>query len=128
MGNCEDCKHYEENTWNKECVTCTKDHINFKPKMQRIKIPLGNNLNLVAEQNGGDWDREIFIFLETDKEEFVQDLAMVGQDYYIKGQTPIWVKDRFDIRLWKDSESDDVTDVETICLRPDFEEEFEDEV
>jgi len=128
MENCEDCKHYEENTWNEECVTCMKNHTNFKQKTQRIKIPLGNNLNLVAEQNGGDWDREIFIFLETDKEEFVQDLAMVGQDYYIKGQTPTWVKDRFDIRLWKNAESDDVTDVETICLRPDFEEEFEDEV
>ena len=48
---------------------------------QRIELPVSNGKKIVAEVNPDPDYKEIFIFLESERGEVCQDLAIVGENY-----------------------------------------------
>ena len=77
--------------------------------MEKIKIDLGF-ATLVAEKGIYEGSREIYLSLENKKGVWLQDLAIVGQQYHYDANDGI-VHDRgIDVKVYADFNNEDFTD------------------
>lgn len=77
--------------------------------MSIIKIPLGNGINLVAEQGtDANFKREIYIGLVNDNDMWVQDLAIVRQKYDIQESTR-YIDGKYQVLVYADKDDEDYT-------------------
>lgn len=80
--------------------------------MEIMKIPLGNGINLVAEQGTDpNFSREIYIGLANDNDMWVQDLAIVRQKYKLIGDSEIvgYVDGEYQVLVYSDENDEDYT-------------------
>ena len=84
----------------------------------RIVIPIGNGRKIVAEKNGGEWDRELYIGVEDESGCWIQDLAIVRNCYHFdeNSDSPVWEDDRFEVMVYADKNLSDYTDSFNIGL------------
>ena len=79
----------------------------------RIEISIGNGMKIVAEQNlDSTFDREIYIGIENSKGTWIQDLAIVRQDYkYDDNAEPElkWIDDKFEVLVYGNPNIEDWT-------------------
>ena len=88
--------------------------------MDKIKIDLGFAV-LVAEKGIDNNYREIYLGLEDKNGAWVQDLAIVGQQYHYDEELNV-VNDRgIDVKIYADSNNEDFTDEFGINI---YEEEY----
>ena len=78
--------------------------------MNRIKIPMRNGDSLVAEIGNNRDFNEIYVGIVNSNDEWVQDLAIVGQDYSIKDDLTVeQIDDSFRVHVYKDEYIEDPT-------------------
>lgn len=87
----------------------------------RIVIPIGNGMRLVAEQNPDQgYSREIFIGIEDNRSGvhvWHQDIAVVRNAYHIANDLSVeWEDDKFEVLVYADKDSEDYTDKFSIDL------------
>ena len=88
--------------------------------MDKIKIDLGFAV-LVAEKGIDNNYREIYLSLEDKNGVWLQDLAIVGQQYHYDEESNV-VNDRgIDVKIYADSNNEDFTDEFGINI---YEEEY----
>ena len=88
--------------------------------MDKIKIDLGFAV-LVAEKGIDNNYREIYLSLEDKNGVWLQDLAIVGQQYHYDAELNV-VNDRgIDVKIYADSNNEDFTDEFGINI---YEEEY----
>ncbi len=87
--------------------------------MERLEIPLNDGDRLVAEVNPNKPFREIFIGIVNQNDVWVQDLAVVGQDYEIEDDLSVKNVDNiYRIRLWTDERDENITHDFTVRRYP----------
>lgn len=77
-----------------------------------IKIPVGNGVNIVAEQSSDpNFTREIYIGLVNDNDMWLQDLAIVRQKYEVpKDECVVNYVDReYEVLVYSDKDDEDFT-------------------
>lgn len=84
--------------------------------LNKIIIPLSNNYRLVAEQNTGEFNKEIIIGIETPSGVYMQDLALIRPTYKCKNDDVIFDSDKYEILVYGDSEIEDYTNKFTVSL------------
>ena len=90
--------------------------------MNKIVIPLSNGLRLVAEQNeNSEFDKEIFIGIETDTGCYQQDLAIIRPTYTFENDNVKFNSDAFEILVFGDEKQEDSPEKFTVPLYEDNE-------
>lgn len=77
----------------------------------RIEISLPNGMKLVAEQNQNpNYDKEIYIGLETSGGSWYQDLAVVRNAYFINDNLQeVWDSAKMEVLVYADENDEDYT-------------------
>ena len=77
----------------------------------RIEISLPNGMKLVAEQNQDpNYDKEIYIGLETLDGSWYQDLAVVRNAYFINDNLQtVWDSAKMEVLVYADENDEDYT-------------------
>lgn len=79
--------------------------------MNKIIIPLDNGYKLVAEQNtDSQFNKELFVGIETDTGAYIQDLAVIRPTYSFEGESVKFNSDNFELLIFGDEKVDDYTD------------------
>ena len=89
----------------------------------RIEIELGNGYKLVAEQNTGDYDKEVFVGIVAPFGGWHQDLVCVRPTYKYDNDIPVWNPEQFDVLVWGDVNNDDFTENHIIDMYHEPEDE-----
>ena len=84
--------------------------------MDRFTIPLSNGYKLIAERNSGEFDKELYVGIESPSGSYVQDLAIVRPTYSFKDNNIIFDSDKFEILVFGDATKEDFTDKYTVPL------------
>lgn len=89
----------------------------------KIEIPIGNGMKIVAEQNNDPYyDRELYVGIVDADGSWIQDLVCVRNDYrYNEDGELEWKDNSFHVVVWGDERRDDLTDEFDIKLREDLE-------
>ena len=78
-----------------------------------IKIPVGNGINIVAEQGtNSSFPREIYIGLVNDNDMWLQDLAIVRQSYNLpSGDDDVaeYIDGEYQVFVFSDKDNEDCT-------------------
>lgn len=91
--------------------------------MNKIVIPLANGYKLIAEQNvDSEFDKEIFIGVETETGSYYQDLAIIRPTYTFKDDEVIFGSDKFEMLIFGDEKREDYTEKFTVPLYQDDDE------
>ena len=91
--------------------------------MGKIIIPLDNGYKLVAEQNvGSEFDKEIFVGIETETGSYYQDLVVIRPTYTFKNEDVVFNSDAFEMLVFGDANSEDYTEKFTVPLYKENEE------
>ena len=89
--------------------------------MDKFVIPLSNGCKLIAERNTGEFDKELYVGIESEDGVYLQDLAIIRPTYSFKGEEVVFGSDAFEILVFGDSELEDYTDKYTVPLHKDDE-------
>lgn len=89
--------------------------------MGKIVIPLSNSYKLVAEQNEGEFDKELYVGIESPEGSYYQDLVIVRPTYKLHKEEVLFDADKFEILAFGDESREDFTNKFTVSLRPDEE-------
>ena len=85
--------------------------------MNKITIPLSNGYRLIAEQNtDSEFDKEIFIGLETDTGAYYQDLCIIRPTYTFENEQIVFGSNMFEMLIYGDANSEDYTHKFTVPL------------
>lgn len=85
--------------------------------MNKIVIPLNDEINLIAEQNpDSEFNKEIFIGIERANGLYLQDLAIIRPTYTFSGDHVLFDSDKFEVLLYADETKEDFTDKFVIPL------------
>ena len=89
--------------------------------MDKIVIPLSNGHKLIAERNTGEFDKEVYVGIESPDGKYIQDLVIVRPTYHFEEDNVIFGADKFEILLFGDAENEDFTDKFVVPLVKDGE-------
>lgn len=90
--------------------------------MNKITIPLSNGYRLIAEQNiDSEFDKEIFVGIETETGSYHQDLCIVRPTYTFENENVVFGSDMFEMLIYGDANSEDYTHKFTVPLYQDDE-------
>ena len=85
--------------------------------MNKIIIPLSNGYRLIAEQNkDSEFDKEVFVGIETETGSYYQDLCIVRPTYTFKDEQVVFGSDVFEMLIYGDANSEDYTHKFTVPL------------
>ena len=84
--------------------------------MNKIVIPLSNGYKLIAEQNTGEFDKEIFVGIETPTGAYHQDLVVVRPSYTFNDNDIVFGSDKFEMLIFGDAKREDYTEMVTVPL------------
>lgn len=84
--------------------------------MNKIVIPLSNGYKLIAEQNTGEFDKEIFVGIETPTGAYHQDLVIVRPSYTFNDNDVVFGSDKFEMLIFGDVKREDYTEMVTVPL------------
>ena len=85
--------------------------------MNKIIIPLSNGYKLIAEQNtDSEFDKEIFVGIETETGSYYQDLCIIRPTYTFKDEQVVFGSDVFEMLIYGDANSEDYTHKFTVPL------------
>ena len=91
--------------------------------MNRIVIPLSNEFNLIAEQNtDSEYEKEIFIGIESPSGVYWQDLAIVRPAYTFENNHVNFKSNEFEVLVYGNSDCEDYTEQYSVMLRKDDDE------
>ena len=91
--------------------------------MNKITIPLSNGYRLIAEQNtDSEFDKEIFVGIETDGGAYHQDLCIVRPTYTFEDENVVFGSDMFEMLVFGDASSEDYTHKFTVPLYEEYDE------
>ena len=92
--------------------------------MNKIVIPLDNGYKLIAEQNvNSEFDKELFVGIETDTGAYHQDLAIIRPTYKFKDEEVVFSSDMFEMLIFGDESREDYTNKFTVPLYKEDENE-----
>lgn len=78
--------------------------------MEKIIIPLNNGFRFIAEQNiDSEFNKEIFVGIETESGSYWQDLCIVRPTYHFKEDNVEFDSDRFEMLIFGDAQREDYT-------------------
>lgn len=87
--------------------------IKFDVVRTMIKIPIGNGINIVAEQGtDSSFSREIYIGLVNDNDMWLQDLAIVRQAYKLsdgENDGADYIDGKYQVLVYADKDNEDYT-------------------
>ena len=87
--------------------------IKFDVVRMMIKIPIGNGINIVAEQGiDSSFPREIYIGLVNDNDMWLQDLAIVRQAYKLsdgENDGVDYIDGKYQVLVYADKDNEDYT-------------------
>lgn len=87
-----------------------QSYLPSKHRNDRILIPLPNGLKLIAQQNDDSlFCNEIFIGLAQADGSWLQDLAIVRQDFQYGEDGIHWSKDKYEVLVYGDENDEDYT-------------------
>ena len=90
--------------------------------MNKIVIPLDNGCKLVAEQNtDSEFDKEIFVGIETESGSYLQDLAIIRPTYTFENESVKFSSDSFEMLIFGNEKVEDYTNKFTVPLYKDDE-------
>ena len=90
--------------------------------MNKIVIPLDNGYRLVAEQNeDSEFDKEIFVGIETESGAYLQDLAIIRPSYTFENENVKFSSDSFEMLIFGSEKVEDYTNKFTVPLYKDDE-------
>lgn len=82
----------------------------------KVKIDLGFAV-LTAEQNPDPaFSKEMIVGLESKQGQYLQDIAIIGQDYAIDSNLDVVLKDNMRVLVYGNENSEDYTDVYLVGL------------
>ena len=84
--------------------------------MNKIIIPLDDGHRLIAEQNSGEFDKEIYIGIEQENGSYVQDLVIVRPTYKLENTDVKFDSDKFELLVFADEKREDYTNKFTVPL------------
>ena len=84
--------------------------------MDRFVIPLSNGYKLISERNAGEFDKELYVGIESPSGTYVQDLAIIRPTYRFKENDVVFDADKFEILVFGDATKEDFTDKYTVPL------------
>ena len=87
--------------------------------MDKFSIPLSNGYKLIAERNTGEFDKEMYVGIETPNGTYLQDLAIIRPTYTFKEDDVVFDADRFEVLVFGDHTVDDFTNKFVIELAKD---------
>jgi len=90
--------------------------------LNKISIQLSNNYKLIAEQNTGEFDKELFIGIEDETGRYHQDLVIVRPTYKFENNDVVFGSDKFEILVFGEADKEDFTDKYTVPLYKEDEE------
>ena len=91
--------------------------------MNKITIPLSNGYRLIAEQNtDSEFDKEIFVGIETETGSYHQDLCIVRPTYTFENENVVFGSDLFEMLIFGDANSEDYTHKFTVPLYEEHDE------
>ena len=89
--------------------------------MDRFVIPLSNGYKLVSEKNTGEFDKELYVGLESPDGSYIQDLAIIRPTYKFNNNDIVFDADKFEILVFEDADREDYTNKFTVPLRKEDE-------
>lgn len=98
--------------------------------MNRMEIKIGNGLRLVAEQNVQPYEREMFIGIIDENDQWIQDLVIVRNEYEhvtksVKDTEVKWNDNIFEVMVFGEEYNEDYTDLFKIPFAFAEEDEYE---
>lgn len=87
--------------------------------LDKFIIPLSNGYKLIAERNTGEFDKELYVGIESPEGAYVQDLTVVRPTYKFKDNEVVFDADKFEILIFANSEQEDYTDKFVVPLHKD---------
>ncbi len=91
--------------------------------MNKITIPLSNGYRLIAEQNtDSEFDKEIFVGIETETGSYHQDLCIVRPTYTFENENVVFGSDLFEMLVFGEANSEDYTHKFTVSLYEEHDE------
>lgn len=90
--------------------------------MDRFTIELSNGYKLVSERNSGEFNKELYVGIESPDGAYVQDLVIVRPTYTFKDNDVVFDADKFEILVFGDAGLEDFTDKYTVPLHKDDDE------
>ena len=85
--------------------------------MNKIEVPLASGYKLIAEQNiDSEFNKEIFIGIETDTGAYIQDLAIIRPTYKYNNNEVVFSSDKFEMLIFGDEKREDFTNKFTVSL------------
>jgi hypothetical protein len=79
--------------------------------MDKIVIPLDNGYKIIVEQNSNsEFNKEIFVGIETESGMYYQDLAIVRPTYSFEEDKVKYASDKFEILVFGDEKREDYTE------------------
>jgi len=85
--------------------------------LDKIVINLSNNYRLVAERNEGEFNKEVYIGIETPDGYYLQDLAIIRPTYKLNNEEVLFDADKFEILVFGDKDREDYTNKFTVGLQ-----------
>lgn len=77
---------------------------------EKIEVAIPGGRTLVVETNDDpEFPYEVFVGITDSQDRFLQNLALIGQDYDYPSNDHRWLN-RYSVRVWGDSENEDWTD------------------
>ena len=89
--------------------------------MDKISIPLSNNYKLVVEKNTGEFDKEVYVGIETPDGTYCQDLVIVRPTYKLENDEVLFDADKFEMLIFGDEKREDFTEKVVVPLFKDDE-------
>jgi len=89
--------------------------------MDKFVIPLSNGYKLISEKNTGEFDKELYVGIESPDGAYIQDLAVIRPTYKFKENDVIFDADKFEILVFGDAEQEDYTNKFVVPLCKDDE-------
>jgi len=88
-------------------------------KLDKFSIELSNGYKIVSERNTGEFDKELYVGIESPNGAYVQDLVIIRPTYKFKEDHVDFDSDKFEILVFGDADKDDYTDKYTVPLHED---------
>lgn len=84
--------------------------------MDKFIIPLSNGYRIVSERNSGEFDKELYVGIESPDGAYVQDLVIIRPTYKLENNDVVFDSDKFEILVFGDATKEDFTNKFTVPL------------
>lgn len=84
--------------------------------MDKFIIPLSNGYRIISERNSGEFNKELYVGIESPDGAYVQDLVIIRPTYKLENNDVVFDSDKFEILVFGDATKEDFTNKFTVPL------------